>query len=589
MDERKYIKEVIARPATRGEREQAERLRKFSADSGEIVEMRAKLRGLMDDLVDDEEKLKRQQGAIGGLHILPQYQRRAYDRSILVKSPSSAFVSLFSYFGIRREFRQKYKAAGTISWSFWSFFSGGDLFWPSMQVYRFVQKLVVIMEELREPFRRMYAQGWLSRAGADVLSPLEFNLIGEMERLTADASIFNVLLDIRKPRSAVKKINPFLGYYFSLTRNGVYGDRLVEALRKSQRRIVSSDGGDSRQTERAVAAVRQLLSGETDREFVVPLFECAYHRTLTGEDIRAMVRLEEVDDAEYRADAHLYEAMIARKRKFQERLREAIAALTRDIELVTDIGAALSRRYPVKHGALDIVEYLLYYLYHNNDETFRIKKNNLAGSAADACEVFAFAYEPLIAEGVYVRVEQDKRFISLFKPDVFERQIEAIKRESRVFLECVRKGYGWPLLKKETLSREEAIFMNALSTVTDAFYSMGLLLFDCLRDASLPESAAGPLGAAEIGVRAVPSADRVILAAQSPAPNRYTVSMKTVRDALREAKDFCFTFSARFEWAGRDFSQTVRQRSIAEMTGSLDALRERLQRMEAGDIDDIMA
>ena len=65
--------------------------------------------------------------------------------------------------------------------------------------------------------------------------------------------------------------------------------------------------------------------------------------------------------------------------------------------------------------------------------------------------------------------------------------------------------------------------------------------------------------------------------------------MKTVRDALREAKDFCFTFSARFEWAGRDFSQTVRQRSIAEMTGSLDALRERLQRMEAGDIDDIMA
>jgi len=226
MDERKYIKEVIARPATRGEREQAERLRKFSADSGEIVEMRAKLRGLMDDLVDDEEKLKRQQGAIGGLHILPQYQRRAYDRSILVKSPSSAFVSLFSYFGIRREFRQKYKAAGTISWSFWSFFSGGDLFWPSMQVYRFVQKLVVIMEELREPFRRMYAQGWLSRAGADVLSPLEFNLIGEMERLTADASIFNVLLEIRKPRSAVKKINPFLGYYFSLTRNGVYGDRL---------------------------------------------------------------------------------------------------------------------------------------------------------------------------------------------------------------------------------------------------------------------------------------------------------------------------------------------------------------------------
>ena len=196
MDEKDYLKEVIERPITIGEEIQSKRIRKFSRDINSIIELRTKLRKLKEELTSNEEELDYQINLYKRRKGTPRFERRYYDKSVLVKKPLSIFKQLFYYRSVKRIFRYKYGKEKKIIWSIWNFIINGVLFYPARPVYKFVQDMIILQDEIREPFRKMYIGGWLDINGADLLTPEEFNLISEMERLVWDETIFNFLTKI---------------------------------------------------------------------------------------------------------------------------------------------------------------------------------------------------------------------------------------------------------------------------------------------------------------------------------------------------------------------------------------------------------
>ncbi len=584
MDEHRYLKKVIESPETRFEKDESKRLRRFSSRSEEIVRIRQKLRELRESLESSEEDLAFQKEIFSGRDEIPAFRNRYYDRPVVKAVPRGFTERLGGYFRLRQSFREKYPDGTGITSSLINYIINGAPFYPSEPVCAFVQDILFWQEELREPFRRMYAAGWLDKSGADVLTPLEFNLISEAERLVNDPSIFNFLIYHRKPHLAIGRINPFLGYYLSVTRSIRFKLKLHDAVRESLRMAYPSPG-DAGRVEAVMSALEKLLSDNVERRFIIPLFECAYQRPLDGESLRALVCLDELDENAYRADRRLMEAMEERKRRFNEILRQNIFVLEEELNFVLDLKEIVEAGYELPNDRTgDFLDHLLLYYYHNRDA----KTTNLPLTAGDLCDIFTLTYESLLSEGIKLKVGQEQRTIKLFEKSLFAGELETIRTRRRDFIESERKGYTPHLLYKDDPDGGELFFLKALIAVTDAFYSIGEKLFAVIHGhegMTLKEerTADSLIGEKNIGRARVPYAAHVAAGSETSSVYQYTVANRRVMEVLEDTKKFAITFAHRFEYRRRDFTGAPRRESIAGKIRALDDIIRKIRGLESGE------
>ena len=588
MDERQYLRKVMDSPSTEWEKDQSRRLRRFSAKSEEIIRIRKKLKELKDDLESSEDELTFKKELFNRKDGIPQFRNRYYDKSVIKTPPAGIAGRISHYFRLRHEFAEKYRKERSITSSLLNYILHGAPCYPSEQVCAFVQDVLIWQEELREPFRRIYSAGWLDKIGADVLTPLEFNLISEMERLVNDPSIFNFLFNYRKPHVAIRRINPFLGYYLSVTRNARFKVKLYDAVRKSLKRIVYPEPKDSSRVDAVMASLEKILSESVETRFIIPLFECAYMREINGEALRGLISLDELDEVAYRADKKLGEIMEERKRRFNETLKKNIFDLEEELNFILDLKEITEMSYTLpneKSG--DFLDYLLLYYYHNRDKTIAAKSSNIAVTAGDLCDIFTLAYESVLTEGIKLKITQEMKMIKLFEKSLFGPEVESIRTHRRAFIACDRKAYTPHLLLKELPDNEELYFLKALTGVTDAFYSIGEKLFTVIRgheDSSLKDEKTGEscIGEKTMGRTRIPYAGHTAAGMDTSSVYQYTVANRRVLEVLDDIKKFAITFAYRFEYRMRDFSGSPRTELIADKIKKLDDIIHKIQGLESG-------
>jgi hypothetical protein len=588
MDERQYLKKVMESPSTGWEKDQAQRLRRFSTRSEEILQIRRKLKELKDDLESSEDELTFKKELFSRRDDIPRFRNRYYDKSVIKDPPAGIAGRIGHYFRFRHVFSEKYKRERSIVSSLLNYILHGAPCYPSENVCAFVQDVLIWQEELREPFRRIYSAGWLDKIGADVLTPLEFNLISEMERLVNDPSIFNFLFNYRRPHVAIRRINPFLGYYLSVTRNARFKFKLYDAVRKSLKRIVYPEPRDSEKTDAILATLEKFLSDSVETRFIIPLFECAYMRDLNGESLRGLINLDPLDEVAYRADKKLGEIMEDRKRRFNETLKRNIFALEEELNFILDLKEITEAGYTLPNDKSgDFLDYLLLYYYHNRDKTILAKTSNLPVTAGDLCDIFTLAYESVLTEGIKLKINQEMRMIKLFEKSLFGPEVETIRTYRRDFIACDRKAYTPHLLLKELPDNEEAYFLKALTNVTDAFYSIGEKLFLITRgheDSSLKDEKTGEslIGEKTMGRTRVPYSGHTAAGIDTSSVYQYTVANRRVLEVLEDIKKFAMTFAYRFEYRMRDFTGSSRAELIADKIRKLDEIILKIQGLESG-------
>lgn len=588
MNERKYLKKVMESPEGEFEKAQAKRLRTFSTRYDEIITIRKKLKEMKDDLQASEESLSFQKQMFNSTEEIPRFRNRYYDRSILKARPRGILGRLTHFFELKRRFKEKYKKDSPVSSSILNYFIHGAPFYPSENVCSFVQEILILQEELREPIRRMYTGGWLDKIGADLLSPLEFNLISEMERLTADPSIFNFLIHRKKPHIAIQKINPFLGYFLSLMRSPQHRSKLYNATRKSLHKIVFPDIRDTLQIENIIFRIETLLSEPTLKSFIIPLFECAYMKPLSFEDILHMVALDEVDETCYRADAKLIEVMDERKHLFNEALKKSIFELEEELEFVLDLKSSIESSYALPSDRSgSFLDYLLFYYYHTKSLPAPRKDSNLAITAGDLCDIFTLSYETVLSEGINIKVANECKTTKLFEKSLFQKEIDVIRTNRRALISYDRKRYTPHVLYADAHEGEEAFFVKTLSDISDSFYSIGEKIFRIIKgndESSLKEEKTTDtvINERTIGKTRIPFANHTILGKESSQMYMYTVANRKVREVLEEIKTFAFNFAHAFEPRKRDFTASARKETIALKIKKLDDIITRIRELDSG-------
>lgn len=587
MDEQQYLKKVMEAPRTQWEKDQSTRLHRFSSKSEEIIKIRKKLKELKNDLESSEDDLSFQKELFRGRDEIPEFRNRYYDRTILKSAPRGFAGRLGGYFSLRHAFREKYKNTPGVVASLVNYIIHGAPFHPPEAVCAFVQEILIWQDELREPVKRMYGAGWLDKTGAGVLTPLEFNLISELERLVNDPSIFNFLIYYRKPHLAIGKINPFLGYYFSVTRSARFKQKLRDAVRKSLK-LILPEAKDEARRDAVLAQLEKFLSESVETRFIIPLFECVYMRSLDGDSLRGLVYLDEIDETVYRADARLMEIMEGRKRRFNEILKQNIFVLEEELNLVLDLKDIIETAYELPNDKTgDFLDYLLMYYYHNRDKLITSKATNLAAAAGDLCDIFTLTYESVLTEGIKLRAQQGMKTVKLFEKSLFAAELDAIRLNRRSFIDSERKGYTPHLLYKEDLDGEELYFIKALGAATDAFYSLGEKLFTIIRGhegMSLKEEKTSDtlIGEKTMGRSRVPFAGHVAAGSETSAIYQYTIANRRVMEVLEDAKKFSITFTHRFEYRRRDFTGSPRRESIAQRIKTLEDIIRKIGGLESG-------
>ncbi len=590
MDERKYLKKVMESPEGEFERAQSRRLRAFSSRYEEIISIRKKLKEMKDDLEASEESLSFQKEMFKSEEEIPKFRNRYYDHSVLKARPRGFFGRLTNYFELKRSFKEKYRKNSPVTSSIFNFLIHGAPLYPSEKICSFVQEILILQEELREPVRRMYTSGWLDKIGADVLTPLEFNLISELERLTADPSIFNFLIHRKKPQIAIQKINPFLGYFLSLTRSPQHRSKLYNAARKSLHKITSPDIRDTVSIDNIVFRIEKFISEDTLNRFIIPLFECAFMKPMTTEDVLNLVSLDEVDETCYRADTRLIEVMDERKRLFNEALKKSIFELEEELEFVLDLKASIEASYtlPGDHSG-NFLEYLLFYYYHTKNLPAPQKDSNLAIIAGDLCDIFTLSYEAILSEGISIKIASDVKAVRLFEKSLFQHEIDAIRTSRRSLISYDRKRYTPHILYSDPREGEEAFFLKTLSEICDSYYSIGEKMFRIIKgndETSLKEEKISEtfINERNIGKTRIPFASHIILAKESSLVYTYTLANRKIREALEDIKIFAFNFAHSFEPRKRDFSSTARKDTIAQKIKKLDDIIAQIRDLDSGKI-----
>ncbi len=589
MDDRKYLKKVMETPEGEFERAQAKRLRAFSTRYDEIITIRKKLKEMKDDLEASEESLSFQKEMFTRTDEIPKFRNRYYDRSILKARPRGFLGRFTHYFELKRQFKEKYGKKSPVSVHILNYLIHGALFYPSDEVCSFVQEILILQEELREPVRRMYTSGWLDKIGADVLTPLEFNLVSELERLTADPSIFNFLIHRKKPHIAIEKVNPFLGYFLSLTRSSQHRAKLYNAVRKSLQKITSPDICDIALIDNIVFRIERLLSEHTLNRFIIPLFECAFMKPLSSEEILKMVSLDEIDETCYRADTKLIEVMEERKHLFNEALKKSIFALEEELNYVLDLKASLEAPYELLgNRSGNFLDYLRYYYYQTKKLPCPHKDSNLAITAGDLCDIFTLSYETILSEGCSIKIANDIKTVRIFEIALFQREIDAIRTNRRALINYDRKRYTPHILYSNSREGEEAFFLKSLSEISDAFYSIGEKMYHIIKgndESSLKEEKTTDMLINErnMGKTRIPFATHVISGKESQM-YMYTVANRKVREVLEDIKIFAFNFAYFFEPKKRDFSASVRKETIAQKIQKLDEIITQIRELDSGKI-----
>ncbi len=474
-----------------------------------------------------------------------------------------------------------------ITSSILNFLSRGAPFHPSEAVCAHVQEILIMQEQLREPFNRMYTAGWLDRLGADVLTPLEFNLISEMERLVNDPSIFNFLISYRKPRTALTRINPFLGYYLSVTRSTRFKLKLHDAVRKSLRKIVFIDSREADRIDRIMATLENFLSDTTLNRFIIPLFECAYLRPLSGDEIMEFLSLDDLDETACRADARLVEIMDERKKRYNEVLKRTIFSLEDELDFVLELKDIVeSVQNLPNERSVDFLDHLLYYYYSGAGKS-ESRASSVPVMAGDLCDIFTLTYQTALFDGVTVKTGRDLKSIQLFEKSLFEKEIEIIRNERRVLNNYERKPYTRHLLNLESPDGEEQFFITSLVRIVDAFYSTGVKLHSIIKgheDSTLKEEKTNESRISEktMGKTRIPYSGHVIAGSHIHGAFQFTMSNRRVMEVLEDTKKFCFSFAHRFEYRHRDFTGNARKESIADKIRKLDEIIEKIKNLESG-------
>ncbi len=590
MNEGKYLKKVMESPEGEFERAQSRRLRAFSTRYEEIISIRKKLKEMKDDLEASEESLSFQKEMFKSTDEIPKFRNRYYDRSVLKVRPRGFFGHVIHYFELKRQFKDKYKKNSPVSSSIFNSLIHSAPLYPSENVCSFVQEIIILQEELREPVRRMYTSGWLDKIGADVLTPLEFNLISELERLTADPSIFNFLIHRKKPQIAIQKINPFLGYFLSLMRSPRHRSKLHNATRKSLQKIVFPNMRDAASIDNIVFRIEKFLSEDTLNRFIVPLFECAFMKPLNAEEILNMVSLDEIDETCYRADTKLIEVMEEHKRLFNEALKKNIFLLEEELNFVLDLKASIEASYELPdERSGNFLEYLQYYYYQTKNLPAPHKDSNIAVTAGDLCDIFTLSYETVLSEGVSIKIGRDIQTVRLFEKFLFQREIDVIRTNRRFIISYDRKRYTPHILYAEDHEGEEAFFLKSLSEICDSFYSIGDKMYRILKgndESSLKEEKTSDTYISErnIGKTRIPFAAHIILGKESSQMYMYTLANRKISEALEDIKIFAFNFCNSFEPRKRDFSTSARKETIAQKIKKLEDIILQIRELDSGRI-----
>jgi hypothetical protein len=591
MDDKRYIKEAIEHPATRGEAEQSMRLKRMGVNPADIDELRNRLDVMRNELHQEvstiEEKQNRTYAPDGeGL------RKRGYDGYLLIIKPLGIIRQLLSYGSAKRLFLEKYGAQvrKRVSWSIWYLFTEGVLFFPSIAVYSHVQDLIRRLEELRPIFRKMYSSGWLNAEGADVLTPLEFNIVAETERLVGDTSVVNYLINFKRPGTAIEKMNPFLGHYISITRDEKTRVVVRDSAEKSLLKIVYPDGADPKLIKKTLASLDAFLDGSVDREVLVPLFECAFCRAFDAKGLRDLIKLRPIDTEAYRADPTLLGLMSARKKKYLEMIKSKAMDIENRISLVLDILEATNGPEEMTPaGGRDLLEELLNQAYHYNEKVLSSKLRNIAIVVSDLCDVFFLNYASCLTEEIKIKQGGAAGSVRIFKNSLFIEELNKIEIERHLMTEFIKKTYGFDVFTKTSLSPEEAAFMNVVNSIVDCFYSIGMKLYSAIkghRDHEKRESIETvdiAIDERRMGNARIPYAQDVILGGHGSAGQATALYGKSVMASIQEIKRFCFCFAGRFEHRYRDLSASGRGGTIASMIAGLDELYHKLEHLQKGE------
>lgn len=588
MDDKEF-KEIFDEPLTEGEKEQVDKIKKYSTDPDEVIKIRQQLDKLASDreLFDFSKPLDIKNEILSERASKESRFRRREDEFEFPVSKAGFFRKFLWLFTKKSLFKAKYPDKSLVKTSFSSLIFFGNSLVLGKYVQKFITEYIFKWQKLFKPVLKViYRSGWRNRAGKPILTQKEFNIIGTCERLANTRGISEALYSPANTNYIFKKSCLFLNYYYQIVQAG--SKLLISSFVKAMKALADEHKVDAfrNSIEEYCTHLFNFFDLRVENSFIIPLLEAMSGETLFPDQARSKSKITILEINEYRAPEKLKLIMKAREESYNNRINKIANQLKAEIAFLEPISADLEYKYFLHDKYFSPIEFALTIMGNRKSE-------HCIQNMYTSILFFDKYFAPFITMRVPIRMEGSMEYAEIFTKEVFEdnySKIVKLKNELKKyfdekFSECIKAE-----LLKSSIDTGKCI--KLVSEICDEFFDMGKKLLKSMTAVVKGKITFRPIDPASLGKINIPYFDRTIHGeGKNNDKAEFTLNGMLVKQAMEQIRVFCINFVVYFEPPFRYSSakgDNKKKKTLYIRIISKDELKSILERFENGEDIDIL-
>ncbi len=597
------FKEKFSRPLSQGEKEQVDRLRQFSSNPDEILQVRKSLQDSQNRQTKEEfnpaSETEEDANRIANLReqtYPPTPQRRKYDKPMLTRKRKSFFEILFNIFSINNQFAQKYIRSKKVSFGFFNILSNNSFYFPSPEVIRLVDRELIPLVDLLQPMiKKIYLFGWCDSKGKRFFGPFDFNLISELERAMNRRYLENFLIHRLNPVKSLESLFPFLGYYLSITSKPDQIETVKQNI-KTALTFMSGSPEDNLQTKDKKTInvlLDQFFSAQITEDFITPILECYYARPILQFDPYDFFQIEPISSTEFYADSKLLFRMKLKEENYRKQLFKKENEIQQQIKFLSAIQEALIYQRTSNQGNIDLIDFACQY-HLAKIKGFSFVSNLFSHHKSYLATLFFMESYRLFLDKEIVLIpkkmpegelasnnaRQEFERALLFDSEIFSSEILALQNSLTPLQKIADKNFPKDdIFEKYQDDKNSEIFyyLITLNNVADQFYQIGEKIYRYLQAPQDCKEESSALTFDEMGLLFSYYHHHEVkeLSESADFHFNYLFFQKKISNILYEIMSFAFQYCFHYENQHRVFaSESNRKKTLKSFLKDRSSLEE---------------
>jgi len=575
------FEEQFNNPKTKGEKEQINRIKKFSDNPAEIKQIRKKLESAGYGAKKPVRWKNPDTGPIIYNRKNPMPQRRKEDSPVFIAKKQGFFKTLIKLFTGQSPILTKKDNARYLKTSVICFFKFGCGYILHENVIKFVSRYIIKWQEKLKPIVDMlYKAGWRTESGRKYLSPFEYNIISTCARLTDEHRLHEVVYQPENTKYIFKISNAFIHYYYQIVNTDV--NKLINSFQNALYTYIlnASELKLKNKPEYYANFIKEFFDGRVEKDFIRPLIEAVTGDIKTISNLKKESRVSLIDTNNYRADPGLITTMKFRAEQYKaksEKLKEDIDA---EIWFIDTVLKDLQKFFKLQNKSVTAIDLAL--LLSSGILT---KQKNVIREIIALVTFFNEYFTPIITMSFPSRLQGRMEYVQLFTKYVFGDNVSMILLKTEELKPYMNHEQYNNLIKELSISDTGQLkCATIIGDICNNFYSIGEKLLTVETYSAKKKVAVKPIDLMDINKFTIPFQEYNIMhqVQNQKKEEIFTIKNKTVREIIDHIRIFCFNFIKEYEPAYEyKTAKVVKRRTIFLRLEKHQILKEFLRKLNS--------